>query len=128
MYIASTIKSSPEKFFNCVHNKKVIAASTNPLHLANSDHISNDIKMAEILNEDFTFVFTVEDTNNIEETSLVQTNIILLNNCDFPEDTIIKVLNDIKVNKTTEQDFITLWVLKETKNQNCKSLSIIFNQ
>lgn len=67
--------------------------------------------MAEILNDYFSSVFTVEDT-----ISTVQTGVISLNNHDYPGG-IIKTLNDMKVDKTQGPDCSALRVQKETKHQ-----------
>lgn len=71
-----------------------------PLRLENGGNITKDIDVAEVLSDSFSSAFTVEDTNGIGETSSSQRNIIPLITCDFVEDTIIKLLANVKLNKT----------------------------
>ena len=127
-HIATSIKSNPKEFYSYVRKKKVITSNIGPLQHENGDYVDKDDEMAEMLNNYFASVFTVENTTGIEETSIAQTNAISLINCDFPEDTIIKVLDKIKVNKTPGPDRIAPRVLKEVKHQISKPLSIIFNK
>lgn len=53
---------------NYIH-KKVITDNVGPLCLANREYVNNDIKIAEIPNEYFASLFTLEVINAIEETS-----------------------------------------------------------
>ena len=128
MHIASKIKSNPKEFYSYVRQKKVITSNIGPLRLDNGEHVSNEKDVAEILNEYFASVFTVEDTNGIVEASPAAANTTQLSNCEFTEENIIKSLENIKVNKTPGPDRIAPRILKETKHQICKPLSIIFNK
>ena len=51
--------------------------------------------MVEVLNNYFAFVFTVEDTDVIQEIISAQPNLIILIDCDFTEDTVTKALDKI---------------------------------
>ena len=129
LHIASKIKSNPKEFYSYVRHKKVITSQIGPLRLDNGVHVGNDVDMAELLNEYFASVFTVEDTNSIVVPSpSVAGTIQGLNICEFTEDNIIRTLDTTKVNKTPGPDRISPRVLKETKNQISKPLSILFNK
>ena len=128
VHIASKIKSNPKEFYSYVRQRKVITSNVGPLLNDNGEHVSNDVDMAEILNEYFASVFTIEDTNGIMETSTASANAAQLNNCEFTEENIIKTLENIKVNKTPGPDRIAPRILKETKHQIWKPLSIIFEK
>ena len=128
MHIASKIKSNPKEFYSYVRQKKVTTSNIGPLRLDNGEHVSNERDVAEILNEYFASVFTVEDTNGTVEASPTPANAVQLSNCEFTEENIIKSLENIKVNKTPGPDGIAPRILKETKHQICKPLSIIFNK
>lgn len=60
-----------------------------------AEYVKKAIEIAETMSAYFTFVFTVEDTNDIEAHS----NIIPLDNYDFPDDIIRKTLGHTKVTK-----------------------------
>ena len=49
--------------------------------------------MAEKLDDYFALVFTFEDTNEIQEISPAQPNLIILNACDFTNDAVTKALD-----------------------------------
>ncbi len=72
--------------------------------------------------------FKVENINSIVEASKVPADTIQLNNYEFTEDNIIKIQDNIKVNKIPGPDRIAPRILKETKNQICKLLLFIFDR
>ena len=51
--------------------------------------------MAEVLNDYFASVFTVEDTNEIQKITPAQPNLIPLSDCDFTEETVTKAFDKI---------------------------------
>ena len=61
---------------------------------------NTESEMAELLNDYFSSVFTVENTFEIQEITPAIHNLIPLSECDFTEDTVTKTLDKIKVNKT----------------------------
>ncbi len=65
--------------------KKVITNHKGPFRLGTGEHVSNEIDMAEILNEYFVSVLPREDTNGIIEASPGPTHTVHLNQCDFTE-------------------------------------------
>ena len=127
LYIASISKTNPKEFYSYVRKKKVITSSVGPLHLDNGNHTSEEVEMAEVLNDYFASVFTVENTNGIQELDSVPSNIVI-DDYNFDEDAIIKALDKMKVDKSPGPDGIAPRVLKEAKYQICKPLSILFNK
>lgn len=107
-------------------------ARTGPLSLQNGYYTNKDIIMAVILKEYFASVFTVKDTNGIEEASpdlrgiIPLGNIASLKNCDFPCDITIRKRGNIKVAKTSGPDNIVPQILKEAKDDIYKHLATIF--
>ena len=93
--------------------KKVIATNIDPLHLENGKEINTESEMAEVLNDNFASIYTVEDTYENQEITPAQHNLITLSDCDFTEDAVTKALDKIKVNKTPGPDCIAPRVLKE---------------
>ncbi len=122
------LNRTPKNSIATSARKKVITSNIGPLHLSAGEHVSNEIDMAEILNEYFASVFTIEDTNGIIEASPGPANVVQLNNFEFTEETIKRTLENINVNKTPGPDCIEPRVLKEARYQICKPLSLIFNK
>ena len=96
IYIASKTKSDPKEFYTYVRNKKVITTNIGPLHLENGKEINTESEIAEVLNYYFASVFTVEDTDEIQEVIPTKSNLIPLSDCHFTEDTVTKALDRIK--------------------------------
>ena len=113
IYIVNKTKSNPKEFYTCVLNKKkVIPTNIGPLHLENGKVTNTDSEMAEVLNNYFASVFTVEDTHEIQEVTSAQPNLIPIRDCNFTEDPITKALDKFKINKAPDSDYIALRVLK----------------
>ena len=75
--------------------------------------------MAEVLNDYFASLFTVE----LQEIIPAQLNLISLSDIELTEDTVAKALDKIKVNQIPSPDCIAPRVLKEAKY-----LAILFNK
>ena len=114
--------------YSYVRYKKVITSKVGPVSLENGEMTNNELEMAEALTDYLAFVFTVEDTYEIQDIIPAQSNLILLSDCYFTEYAVNKALVMIKVNKTPGPDYIALRVLKEAKYQISKLLTILFNK
>lgn len=128
VYIASISKTNPKEFFSYVRKKKVLTSTIGPLSLQNGQLVSDENKMADLLNEYFASVFTVEDTSGLQQENIELRNLASFNFCNFSEDAVIKALGKLNANKTPGPDGIAPRVLKEAKHQIFKPLSIIFNK
>ena len=125
IYIANKTKFNPKEFYISVHNKKVITINISPLHLEHSKVTNTESEMAEVLNDYFASVFTVEDTYEIQKITPAKPNLIPLNNCDFTEDAVTKALDKIKVNKNPAPDCIppSLKRIKKSNHQtSCNTI------
>ena len=72
--------------------------------------------MAEVPNDYFASVFTVEDTYEIQEITPDQPNWIPLSDCDFIEDSVTKALDKIKISKTPGPDCIAIIFILSLKS------------
>ena len=128
MYVAGISKSNPKEFYSYIRKKKVLPSKIGPLTLENGEHVSNEVEIAEELNKYFASVFTVEDTDSLQEEISTQRNTAPLSNCNFSDNAVIKALDKINANKTSGPDCIAPRVLKEAKFQLCRPLSILFTK
>uniref|UniRef100_A0A0P4VPM3 Reverse transcriptase domain-containing protein n=1 Tax=Scylla olivacea TaxID=85551 RepID=A0A0P4VPM3_SCYOL len=128
MYIASIAKSNPKEFYSYVRNKKVITSHINQITLDNGNFVTGETQIADTLNDYFASIFTEENTHTIPEPLLMLHNITPLSVCVFHENEIIKVIDKMKTDKAPGPDGITPRVLKETKFQICKPLSLLFTK
>ena len=127
LYVAGISKSNPKEFYSYIRKKKVLPSNIGPLTLPNGKNVSNEFEIAEELNKYFASVFTVEDTNGLQEIT-TQRNIAPLSNCSFSDNAVIKALDKINANKTSGPDCIAPRVLKEAKFQLCRPLSLLFTK
>ena len=113
---------TPRNFTHTYVIKKVITTNIGSLHLENGKEINTESEKAEVRNDYFASVFTIEDTYEIQEVTPAKPNSIPLSDCHFTEDTATKALDKIKVNKTPDPDCIAPRILKEATYQISKPL------
>lgn len=71
--LAKDIKTDPKAYYNYTKSKMGVSKSVGPLEDENDDMASDDEKMAEILNECLSTVFTEELVTDITNPSRVDT-------------------------------------------------------
>ena len=92
-----------------------------------NQYLSSDIEKANILNDYFTSISTIDD----QMTSLPQFNLktqASLHNFYITNENITDVLSNLSINKATGPDSISHRMLKETSQTVCNPLRIIFNR
>ncbi|MEW8547322.1 MAG: reverse transcriptase domain-containing protein, partial [Candidatus Thiodiazotropha sp.] len=115
--------SNPKKLYSFVKSKKCDASGVAPLSSDGVNH-SDSLKKANILNTQFTSVFTNEDTSNVPK----------LNSTDHPSvksivvnrKGVLKLLNDINPYKATGPDAIPGRLLKSLSEEVADILCLIF--
>ena len=128
IYIANSSKSNPKEFYNYVRKKKVLSSNIGPLAMESGQHTENNSEMANILNDYFASVFTVEDSSTQPPSAAPQVEGNFIDSFTITESEILRTVSKIKVNKTPGPDKISPRILKEVKNEICKPLSILFNK
>ena len=94
---------NPKKLYSFIKSKTCDASGVAPLQSNGINH-SDSIKKANILNDQFTSVFTVEDTTTIPEMN--PANHSSLQPITVNRKGVIKLLNDINPYKATGPDAI----------------------
>ena len=127
--IADTCKENPKAFYAYVSKKKKTKDSIGPL-LDTDNNLEMDTgKMAVILNNQFTSVFTREDTRDIPvpENIFNRNEDCKLTTYDITDDDISKCIDKLKIHKSPGPDKISPRVIKKLKDELIKPLKIIFN-
>ena len=75
IYIANKTKFNPKEFYSYIHNTKIITTNVGPLHLENGKVTNTKLEMVKVLHDYFASVFTIEDTNEIQEITPAQPNL-----------------------------------------------------
>ena len=128
VHVANNSKSNPKEFYSYIRKKKVLTSTIGPLVTDNGEHTEDEIIMADILNNFFASVFTIEDTSGNQPTPKNLNNDNHLNTCVFRESDVLLAINNLKTNKTPGPDKISPRILKEVKDEIANALTILFNK
>ena len=128
IHIANTCKSNPKEFYSYIRKKKVMTSNIGPLETNNGRHTENEIEMANILNDYFASVFTIENTTNSPQSPINLANNGVLENLAIHNSDILSAIDRMKKNKTPGPDKISPRILKEAKNELLLPLSVLFNK
>ena len=126
-HIAANCKQNPKEFFRYIREKKVLRSTIGPLQSAEGKNVTDEREMADILNNYFASVFTVEENRNALPVPPRQRVAAHLFGFEIMEDDVMHVIDKLKVCKSPGPDKIYPRILKEVKLAICKPLCVIFN-
>ena len=126
--IANSCKTNPKEFYGYVKAKRVLTSTIGPLTTENGIKVANDADMANILNDYFSSVFTIENVQGSLPTPMPQSNGASLPDFFISEKETLSVMNSMNVNKTPGPDKISPRLLKEASNELSKPLTLLFNK
>ena len=126
LHIASNCKVNPKEFFRYVREKKALKSTIGPLLSAEGEIVTDERETADILNDYFASVFTVEEDRE-EATPYQMTVAAQLFLVDITEEDVMRVIDKLKICKSPGPDKIYPRILKEIKEAICKPLCVIFN-
>ena len=126
--LATNIKQDSKSFFAYIRSKQRVKDSIGPLKGNNGAVISNNKDMAESLNEYFSTVFTLEDTNALPATEqLLEEGKTCLEQLVVTPGMIEAKIKGLKDNKSPGADGISPRLLKEIVDDISVPLAIAFN-
>ena len=124
-YIARNVKSKPKLFWNYVRSRTSVRQ---PIPTLKTDNVyaTTDQSKAEVLNNFFTSVFTIEDETSIPEpTPVTETKLKYIK---FTPEMVQKKLNSLDPNKSPGHDEFHPHFLKELATVIAHPLSTLFNK
>ena len=127
LHIASNCKVNPKEFFRYVREKKTLKSTIGPLLSAEGEIVTDERETADILNDYFASVFTVEEDRGEEATPYQMTVAAQLFLVDITEEDVMRVIDKLKICKSPGPDKIYPRILKEVKEAISKPLCAIFN-
>ena len=127
LHIASNCKINPKEFFRYVREKKTLKSTIGPLLSAEGEIVTDERETADILNDYFASVFTVEEDRGEEATPYEMTVAAQLFLVDITEEDVMRVIDKLKICKSPGPDKIYPRILKEVKEAISKLLCAIFN-
>ena len=126
LHIASNCKVNPKESFRYVREKKTLKSTIGPLLSAEGEIVTDERETADILNDYFASVFTVEEDRE-EATPYQMTVAAQLILVDITEEDVMRVIDKLKICKSPGPDKIYPRILKEVKEAIYKPLCAIFN-
>lgn len=124
--IAEETKGNVNAFWRYVNSKRKSRKSIPDLIKPDGSKATTDSQKAEVLNAQFSSVFTAEDTNNLPEPP--QVNILKdLSFCTITPAKVIKKLKKLRSDKAPGPDGVHPHLLKTSPDSIGAALSIIFN-
>ena len=121
------IKSNPKAFWRYVNSRLKVHPTIGDLQCPDGSTAHLDKDKAELLNQYFTSVFTHENLSVIPSFTLDHA-VPSLHTVKISPNTVHKKLLDINPNKSPGPEGWPLLTLKETAEQICTPLSILFNK
>ena len=130
MNIAQESKRNPKLFYSYISNKNRIKDSIGPILDESGNLTSDNINVANTLNNFFVSVFTVENLTNVptlnDLTEFTPDNI--LNTFEILEEEVAFYIDKLSLNKSPGPDGIYPNHLKSLKDLLVKPLTLIFNK
>jgi hypothetical protein len=128
--IMNKAKKDPKAFHGYVRRNTKVKDMVGPLTNEDGTVITEDSVTAQVLNDYFSSVFTVESMENMPEAAQIFTgrDDAKLDHVDFSITGIKKCINRLKPGKAPGEDGILSTVLKETANEIALPLSLLFTR
>ena len=128
--LAGNIKNDSKSFFAYVRSKQRTKVTVGPLKNQSGDVISDNKTAADVMNDYFASVFTVEDVNNIPEPVKIFNSTLemdKLNHIEIYEQDVRNKLESLKINKSPGPDGIHAKLLYELRDELVILLTKFFN-
>ena len=121
-----TIHRNPKKFYQFINAKRSDGSGIPPLVCKDGSMASSDTGKAEALNTQYQSVFTKEDLINLPQINDV--NIDRMPNITFSLNGIVKLMENLNINKSNGPDQIPIRILKDHRHKIAPLLQFIFQQ
>ena len=127
--VALLSKTDSKKFFSYIKNRKVLHEKIETLNGNNNEKISGSKEKAEILNNYFASVFTIENTT--EEGTVepnINENIVPFTDIQVTTDDVIAIIKKLKYRKSPGPDGILACTLKRCSKALAPLLKLVFEK
>ena len=124
--VINQIKDNPKHFWKYIQDKTSLTDKVQDLIKPDGSMTSGDSEKSEVLNNQFSSVFTSEDISNIPKTA--NSPITNIDSLEITEQNVYDKLSGINCSKSAGPDQIHPRVLKEIRNNIFKPLTLLFNR
>jgi len=126
--LASNVKKDSKSFYAYIRSKQRNKVKVGPVKDDQNNIITDDAKTADLLNDYFASVFTVEDLSNMPKVIGLNKNLPrIVSNLIIDDSVVHKKLSELNVNKSPGPDQIHPKLLYELRNELAKPLAYLFN-
>ena len=125
--IAQNIKTNPKVFWNYVKYATGGQKEIPTIRNDQGDSVTDDLEKAELFNQYFSEVYTVEDLENLPQTPTYQVN-REINKCLLTTEKLRKQLDKLNISKAAGPDQLHPKLIYELREILIKPLYIIFNK
>ena len=120
LHVASNCEENPKEFFRYIREKKTLKSTIGPLLSAEEEIVTDERETADMLNDCFASVYTVEEDRGEEAISYQMTVAAQLFLVDIPEEDVMRVIDTLKIWKSPGPDKIYPRILKEFSIYPCE--------
>ena len=124
--LAAEVKTNNKAFWKYAASQRKMKKEIPPLKKKDGNLTANDQEKANALNEQFTSVFTLENKETVPEFEGIPVN-TKLTSITVTEDTVLKRLQNLRVDKAPGPDDVHPYILKYLSETLAKPLTILFN-
>ncbi len=122
--VIGNIKESPSRFYKYINSKRTDGNQI-PALIANNVSLITNNEKAEALSSQFSSVFTAENNHNIPSFNV---NCPSMPNITITSSGVLKLLTEVKTNKSTGPDELAPRLLKECAREITPLITLLFNK
>ena len=116
---------NPKSVYSYINERRIVRDNIGPLKTLERIVITTDNDIANMLNNYFSSVFTIEQQNNIPQLGQYEGNI--LDTFNFSTEEVQEKLQHLNIYKSTGPDMLHSRILRALEDQLAKLLTHIFN-
>ena len=124
--LAKHVKKNPKAFYSYLRSKTSNKETIGPLK-EGKEYIANDERMANLLNDFFSSVFTTEDTDNIPKPVPTYTGSSPLTNINIQQETIEEKISKLRSSSSPGPDKLCPRLLQGISSVISRPLAIIYS-
>ena len=121
------IKSNPNYFYSYAKHKNTVKSRIGPLHCAQSKYVNNPKDMADILQNQFTSVFSNPQNVQVNEMSNEPIAECTLDNINCTQEDFSKAIDEVKENSSSGKEGFPAIVLKSCKRNLTYPLLLLWS-
>ena len=124
--LAKEVKENARAFWKYVNSNKKTRSNIPNLRRTDGIFTSSDQQKADVLNQQFASVFTIEDTQNFPQSEDIDLQHVL-ENIEVTEQKVREKLLKLRTDKSPGPDSVHPYILKTFADPLCKPIALMYN-